>query len=291
MKKQTKIKSKGGRQLISNIVGVALVGGLSIMLVSINNNRDKTVAVVRAKENIYNNQLIGNSSIERYDMPFNEFNNSGNKYLKWSDKDECINKYSTVQTKQGLYIIQGDYSETRPAKNAWLSSKDDGQIYVTIPYDKSSSFGNILVPGDYLRVNIAYSTDEESLDANGFAISSSKMKNDDLFNKIQIVDLLNSAGNSIYNYYNDLLAMSQEDRENKLADESFLNSVTPTQIVLSVTSEEDFKKYTQLKAYPSIKYTYGLYPRDEDDTILEGFKSVSSDINKALEDKEGGIEN
>lgn len=281
MKNVKEVKSSSLKQNLITVLCIGLVLILLLVLINLNKSKEKTISVVRAKQDIYTNKAIEKTLVEKYDMPYNEYSNSGNNYLLWEDVEECYDQYASVFTKAGLYIIKDDYNPTRPVKNEWLTKAEDGSIYVSIPYDKNDAFGNILTPGDYIRVNISYQKDSNKVDSLGYSVSGQTQVNEDLFNKIQVVDMLNAKGNSIYDYYMDLLSMSVAERSAYLRDDSFLNDVSPTDILLKISNDTDFKKFSEVRGYSSLKYTYGLYPRIEEDTVLEQFRDLTRQITAA----------
>ena len=220
---------------------------------------------------------VEESNLEKYEMVRREFDNSGGDYLKWDEYEDCVDKYSSVFVRKGGYIVKGDYLDYKPIKNPWMEEASSNSVFVTLKYDRGEAFGNILTPGDRVKVNVSYSAeDEASHDIFSGAVTRIKIKN--LFEDIMITDLLNSKGNSIYDYYTDVLNLPLAEREALLRDENFLNNVAPVSMILEIDKDEEFRTYSELKNLTGVKYTFGLHPRQEGDIVIDQFKDLTRQI-------------
>jgi hypothetical protein len=216
-------------------------------------------------------------------MRKSEWNNNQDIIL-WENKDQCINKYATYFIRGKGYIFEDSYTDTKPAKNPWMSEVDKDKILITLPYNSKEAFGNILTPGDNVRIDIAYDG-KEVTDYAEFANVESKAMQETLFDQIKVIDLLNNSGNSIYDYYYDLLQMSIAEREEVLKDTSFLSNVMPASMLLEV-DDKQFAQFAKAKKLPGITYTIGLLYREEGSIILDQFKDISREISKSINDHE-----
>jgi len=257
------------------ICGVCIVVVLGTML-SINMNKAATVDIVSVKAPVYINRLITKENVTKYPMSKHEYENSNSKYLLWDDVSKAIDKYATVSTRGTGYLYIDEYSLDKPVKNEWLQNVDKNNLVVSLPYEKSTSFGNILTPGDRVKVHVSYT--EQSGGGFGGTTDVSKV----LYNEAKVIDLLNNAGNSIYDYYSDLLALPISERDTLLRDESFLQNVSPTRILYSVGKEKGFVDYADTQGKAGVKYTYGLYPRTRGDIILDQFSDLTRQISSAM---------
>ena len=272
-----KLKAGAINRLIINVLAVASIIFLMIVVIRINTSKEETIGIVRVKSDIYTNQLIKESNLEKYEMVRREFDNSGGDYLKWDEYEDCVDKYSSVFVRKGGYIVKGDYLDYKPIKNPWMEEASSNSVFVTLKYDRGEAFGNILTPGDRVKVNVSYSAeDEASHDIFSGAVTRIKIKN--LFEDIMITDLLNSKGNSIYDYYTDVLNLPLAEREALLRDENFLNNVAPVSMILEIDKDEEFRTYSELKNLTGVKYTFGLHPRQEGDIVIDQFKDLTRQI-------------
>lgn len=278
-----KVRSSNASSILINIIAALLFLGLIFILFALNNRKVKTVGIVQVKEPIYVNTLIVEDNIQEYQMSQVELDHTTNHYLLWENRKDCINKYAAVATKAGGYIYQGDYTDSKPTKNAYFINLEPDDLIVTLPYDYDI-FGNLLTPGDEVVVNAVVPLDDSRGDsAQSAADIENLMISIELFPELKIIDMLNSSGNSIYDYYTDLLNMSLEERETTLRSDEFIKNVSPKSLVLSVKRGSDFTKYTKYKNYPGVKFEYGLFPRKdiEGADILGQFEDLTRQISAA----------
>lgn len=234
---RSKIKNSTTKTFFVNVACIVFIVILLFLLVAINTKKSATKQVVRVVQDIYVNNLITENMLEPYSMSQAEIDSSLNKYLLWDERDECIEKYASVATKKGSYIFKDDYKDTKPIKNAWLTTVAENELIITVDYD-SGIFGNIITPGDYVKVNATYEVESDGINSlTGKA--TKQLKTEPLFEKIKIIDMLNGSGNSVYDYYTDLINMSLTDRETTLRDETFLDNVTPKSLVFTIKNGEE----------------------------------------------------
>lgn len=261
---------------IKTVLCIVGIGVVLVTMIQINRDKAKTVDIVAVKDTVYVNQLITEDNITSYPMAKLEYDSSKNQYLLWENKDQVIDKFATVATKKDSYLYKGDVADTKPIKNEWLQRIEKGKVVVSLPYDKSSAFGNILTPGDTVIVSVSY----KEPDPNG--LGGDKQIQEILYKEAKVIDLLNNSGNSIYDYYSDLLALPLAEREELLRDEGFLNNVSPSRILCTVGVDEGFIDYAKVTGASGISYTYGLYPREEGDIIIDQFSDLTRQISSAL---------
>lgn len=279
-----KVRNSTASSALINIVAVIMFILLIVILVILNNRKVKTISVVQAKADIYVNTLILEENIQEYEMSQLEYDNSVNKYLLWENRDECINKYAAVATKANGYIYQGDYKDNKPIKNAYFTNLAEDDLVVTLPYDYSI-FGNLITPGDEVKVNAVYQKEDTDTRESFTKMSDIDdiMASVTVFEKLVIIDMLNSSGNSIYDYYTDLLNMSLAEREATLKSEDFISNVSPKSLVLSVKNNTEFETYSKIKNLPGVTFEYGLYPRKdvEGGDIIGQFEDLTRQISAA----------
>ena len=97
-----------------------------------------------------------------------------------------------------------------------------------------------------------------------------------LFSEVQILDMLNGSGESIFDIYYDYISMSKQEQANALKDDEFLSSVEPESILLECTAEEVEHFMEMEKANATYQMT--LLPRNSSSAIIDSL----SDIQEAL---------
>lgn len=282
--KKVKNAAAGNVIVITGCI-VALIILLFIVAV-INKRQTEKVSIIQAKETINVNALITDNFIQKYDISKVEFDASVNKYVKWEDKDKVLDHYATVYTKANGYLYEGDVSESAPLRNEYFVDLAVDDLLVTLPYD-NSVFGSILVPRDYLKINVTYQPDEGAVDAAKANTTVKGIATDlvtrTIFEKLKVIDMLNSAGNSVYDYYQEYLAASEEGKQALLENSDFLTNVTPVSLVLSVKNKDEFDTYSLVKNIPGLTYSYGLYPRkDENGEAYDPMDNLRSEDQRTL---------
>jgi hypothetical protein len=151
----------------------------------------------------------------------------------------------------------------------------------------TKDFGDMVVPGDTINVRACYETleydltsEEEyklNLDAGGngnIAIGTTVQKNILLFSEVNILDMLNSDGASIFDIYYDYISKSKAEQNKLLESSDFLASVKPSTILLEVTAEEA-DRFMEVSAY-NPEYLMTLLPRTGSSAILDSLSEIQS---------------
>lgn len=256
----------------------------------------KTVKVCRFKQAMPANAMITEDMIEPYDMYYKEFKNYGtskingasySNVLRWSERGDVVGKaYSAYYQRENTLLFWDSLVGERTRKNSYLYSMS-GEL-LNINMNTTTDFGNMVVPGDSLNIRATYKDTKydlpkeeqykldlqagENKDNTGVQVDKVEM----LFSEVQILDMLNSAGNSIFDIYYDYISKSKSEQEALLNDDSFIQSVKPASILLECTPEE-VEHYMQMKA-KGATYQMTLLPRTNQSSIVDSL----SDIQDAL---------
>ena len=170
-------------------------------------------------------------------------------------------------------------------KNSYLYSMD-GEL-LNINMQTTQDFGDMVVPGDSLNIRAAYtktSYDLPSEEQYKMSLTDSGLTNDGitqevvepLFEEVQILDMLNGSGASIFDIYYEYISMTKAQQQEKLLDSEFLSSVTPKSILLECTAEE-VEHYMKMQKMGAT-YQMTLLPRTTSSAIVDSL----SDIQEAL---------
>ena len=95
-----------------------------------------------------------------------------------------------------------------------------------------------------------------------------------LFSEVQVLDMLNSDGNSIFDIYYDYISKSKSKQQELLKDSKFLKSIEPDTILLEVTAEEA-DRFMQISAY-NPKYLMTLLPRTGSNSIIDSLADIQA---------------
>lgn len=294
------VKAKNQARAKNRLLGI-LIALLFIVLVCIltaasSAEARKTITVVRIKDNpIPANALITSDMVEQYSMYYKEFDqygtitaSNGTKYsaiVKWDDKDLLIGqRYAAYYLRNNTYIFWDSTLQDQTRKNSYLYSMS-GEL-LNIKLNTVDDFGTMVVPGDKLNIRAAYDITiynlpteaEYQLTTNNGGTFSNVTTSvvSPLFSEVQVLDMLNKDGNSIFDIYYEYISMTKAQQQEALADEAFLDTVTPDSILLEVTAEE-VEHFMEMQA-AGATYQITLLPRESSTSITDSL----SDIQEAL---------
>lgn len=294
-----KVKSNNASRAKSRLLGIflalAVIVFVTIMTAISTAENKKTITVVKLKNDvaISANSLITEDMIEAYDMYYKEFAQYGtmkfsdgstrSTIVRWEDRNIVTDKrYAAYYLREGTLLFWDSTISDQTRKNSYLYSMS-GEL-LNIQMNTVSDFGDMVVPGDTLNIRATYNKiyynipDEEDYMLNDGSKSEGleMLTTEMLFSEVTILDMLNSAGNSIFDIYYDYIASTKAEQQAMLQDDAFLQSVTPASILLEVTSEE-VEHYMKLQE-AGATYQITLLPRDGSSSIVDSL----SDIQEAL---------
>ncbi len=295
------VKAKNSSRAKNRIIGIMVALGLivfvCIMTFIASAETKKTITVVRVKNDaaIPANALITEDKIEAYDMYYKEFEKYGtmtfsdgkkrSTIVRWEDRDLVVGKrYAAYYLRNNTLLFWDSTLADQTRKNSYLYSMS-GEL-LNIQMNTVSDFGDMVVPGDSLNIRASYQktlynlpTEEEYQLSQEAGKTSEGVKVEvvePLFSEVQVLDMLNGSGNSIFDIYYEYISMTKAQQQAALNDSGFLASVTPASILLEVTSEE-VEHYMEVEA-KGAKYQITLLPRDGSSSITDSL----SDIQEAL---------
>lgn len=292
-----KVKTQGSTKIKTRLIGILLSLGLIVFVIvmSIIGSAEarKTVTVVKLKDDvsISANSLITEDMIESYEMYYKEYKNYGtmdgfsdgkvrSTIVTWADKDIVVGKrYAAYYMREGTLLFWDSTLSDQTRKNSYLYSMT-GEL-LNIDMNTVADFGDMVVPGDTLNIRATYTTKYYNLpDEEGYKISGGEGYEDGvevvqttmLFSEVTILDMLNSAGNSIFDIYYDYISATKQEQAALLQDEAFLQSVTPASILLEASPEE-VEHYMELKK-AGATYQITLLARDGSSTIVDSLSEI-----------------
>lgn len=298
--------ARARNRLIGIIVALAVVVFICILTAISSAEAKKTITVVRIKSDsaISANAMITEDMIEPYDMYYKEFSNYGTMKLgdgtkrstivRWSDRDLVVGvRYAAYYMRQGSVLFWDSTLKDQTRKNSYLYSMD-GEL-LNIAMNTTEDFGDMVVPGDTLNIRASYtktnydlpSEENYKLNAdNGSGTDPSEIEVvEPLFSEVQILDMLNGSGESIFDIYYNYISMSKQQQAEVLKSDEFLNSVKPSSILLECTAEE-VEHFMEMKK-ANATYQMTLLPRNSSSAIIDSL----SDIQEALRGVQGSSSN
>ncbi|MCL2048466.1 MAG: flagellar biosynthesis protein FlgA [Defluviitaleaceae bacterium] len=263
MKAGFKKKEKGlsgGKRIAVKVVTIALsVLALFLTFVYLNNAdraaRD-TVAVVRLRRGTPAYTLLTKDDIVKYDLIRKEFNEK-DMILFENAEDEVLGKYTSYFIRGESVLHKDQLTEERTIRNEWLYTLSQDEEVVTIPYRYAEAGGELLLPGDLIRIRVTYEGEVPVSDTNPYDYgfnpnyqggSSGTTKTtitEILFDSVVVKDMINSNGRSVYELYKEVMRLDERQRESVMASKAFISSTRPTALLLAGTSQdmEDYAKF------------------------------------------------
>ena len=270
------VKANNTSRAKSRIYGILLALGTIIVVAIImyvaSLENKKVITVVKLKKDVAAsaNSLITEDMIEAYDMYYKEFEQYGiteysdgtkrSNIVKWADRDGVIgNRYAAYYLRANTVLFWDNTVSEQARKNSYLYSMS-GEL-LNIHLNTVEEFGDMVVPGDSLNIRATFQeTDYDLPEEEAYMLSLSqyggygagagvnavtRTKVEPMFEEVQILDMLNGSGQSVFDIYYEYIAMSKQEQQAALKDESFLSMVQPASILLEVTSEE-VERYMEL---------------------------------------------
>lgn len=243
-------------KIITLMLSILIVFITFITLGNADRAAQDTVDVVRVRNAIPEYTLIDRSDVERYALVRKEYNTT-DMILYENVEDEVIGKLSANYIRHNTVLYKDQLTEERPLRNEWIYTLTPDEEVVTIPYKSSEAGGEILLPGDLIRIRVTYEVEQEvpaqnnyNYNPNDYYVSSAGRKTirtDILFDSIVVKDMLNSNGRSVYEVYKEVMRYPDKERETAMKNKDFLSSIKPTALLLAGT-KQDMERYATYKA-------------------------------------------
>lgn len=212
--------------------------------------------------------------------------------ILWENRDkELVGKYPAMQIRKGTPIYKDMVSDEQVIRNEYLYELKPDEELLTFKYDNSMAGGRIARPGDKFRIRGSYTMEDgerEKLinqgvanskgestdvkDGEGNVIIKSANEQDRIVGNVRtrlifdvatVVDMLNGDGDSIYEIWDDVLALPKSEQEEIMEDDSFKSSVEPESLLIVVKSNQ-VSRYVEFQAAKDANYTLTILSRDKD---------------------------
>ena len=289
-------QSRARNRILGILIALAAVLIITIATAAASAESRKTIAVVRLKDDISANALITNDMIEVYDMYYKEYEQYGtmefsdgttrSTIVTWNMRDKVVGqRYAAYYLRKNTVLFWDSTIKDQTRKNSYLYSMS-GEL-LNIQMTTTDDFGDMVVPGDSLNIYATYTDTNYDLPSeeqykyqveSGTSTNSGveQTKTELMFSAVQILDMLNGNGQSIFDIYYEYISKTKAEQQALLQDDSFLENVQPASILLEVTSEE-VERYMKLQS-KGASYQMTLLPRKSSSSITDSL----SDIQTAL---------
>lgn len=262
------------KRFLAILISLTIIIIAFMVLSNVNNAAKNTVDIVRVKssDGIPAKTLITKDDIERYPIIQKEFTSD---MVKYEEADKVIDKYSVYFLRGKTPVFKDQINDQKPIKNDWLYQLNKANEVLTIQYNYLECGGDILTPGDRIRIRVNY---EEEDAQDGRVTRTSRVKRTDvLFNEIQVRDLLNSKGHSVYEVYKEVLKLSEKKRQEIIKGKEFMESIMPRALLLEATKEQ-IDTFARYKDKQDKSLTITILSRQGNKEVLDQLPALEKEI-------------
>lgn len=225
------------------------------------------------------------SNIETYDLIRKEYSDD---MILASEMDIALEKLTTYYLRKGAIIYKDQLTDEKPLKNEWLYEVSDENEVLTLPYNFLEVGGDILVPGDRVRIRVSYDTEVSAPSGNPNIPSSSSTtvrKTETLFDSIIVKDMLNSNSRSIYEVYKEVTKLNEEKKQEVMKSEDFLSGIKPKALLLEGSSKQ-IDNYAKYQGYDNKSFLITILSRKNSTIILDQLPTLEKEVESWIEEKQ-----
>lgn len=204
---------------------------------------------------------------------------------------DVLGKFTKYYMRDNSVLYEDQLLDEKPVKNEWLYKLGEKQEVLTLPYNFLEAGGDILMPGDRVRIRVSYNVEEavaSGAGGNPNAVfnpsQSSVTKTDILFDSIVIKDMLNASSHSIYEVYKEVLKLSEDKRQEVMRSDDFLKNIQPKALLLEGSGEE-INKYAKYKSLDSKSFLITMLSRSGSTVIMDELPTLQNEVESWIEKK------
>ncbi|MEK4854750.1 hypothetical protein NST04_33280 [Paenibacillus sp. FSL H7-0756] len=282
------------RNLLKRIVAVlfSLIVIVVSYIVITNASQDArdTVEVLRLTEKggLPAFTVLTEKQVETYNIIRTEYTSD----MVLADKlPEVLGKFTKYYIRDNSVLYEDQLLDEKPVKNEWLYKLGEKQEVLTLPYNFLEAGGDILMPGDRVRIRVSYNVEEAAASGAGGnpnavfnSSQSSVTKTEILFDSIVIKDMLNANSHSIYEVYKEVLKLSEDKRQEVMRSDDFLKSIQPKALLLEGSGEE-INKYAKYKSLDSKSFLITMLSRSGSTVIMDELPTLQNEVESWIEKK------
>lgn len=278
------------KKILALLFSLIVIAVSFIVITNSNKAAQDTVEILRVKQDggIPAATVITEDQIERYRMIMKEVTSD---MLLADDLSSVVGKYTKYFLRDESALYEDQFMEEKPQKNEWLYKMDEDSELLTLPYNYLEAGGDILMPGDRVRVRISYETDESpKMTGNPNELYSSSQgtitKTEVLFDSIVVKDMLNVNSHSIYEVYKEVLKLSEDKRQDAMKSKEFLKSILPKALLLEGSTEQ-INHYAKYKAKEEQSLLITILSRSNSDVIVDQLPTLQREVESWVEEQNG----
>lgn len=230
--------------------------------------------------------VLSEQNVETYNIIRTEYTAD---MILAEDFDSIKDKLTKYYIRKNSPLYKDQIIDEKPQKNEWLYHVDEANEVLTLPYNFLEVGGDILVPGDRVRIRVSYEEEvnEAADSSNPYASGSSKnvKKTEVLFDSIVIKDMLNSKSHSIYEVYKEVQRLNEDKKQEVMKSEEFLANIQPRALLLEGTGEQ-INNYSKYKGLSGESILITILSRENSTIILDQLPTLEKEVESWIEKEE-----
>ena len=242
-----------------------------------------TVRVVKIRNDMPAYTVVTKADVEAYDIIKKEYD-SDMVVFENADK-EIYNKYSANALRRGTFLYKDQLTEEKPVRNEWLYGLGKGEEVLTLPYNSTEAGGDILLPGDLVRIRVSYEVETASKQQSGddnpnsYQEKTSKtVRTETLFDSIAVKDMINANGHSVYEIYKEVMRLDEKKRQEVMQSKEFIANIKPKALLLAGTSD-DMVRYAAVKTRSgSCNFLITILSRADNNVGLDNLPTLETEV-------------
>jgi len=284
--------SSGSNKLIKRVIAVSVSVLVIVFSLIYLNNVDRaardTVAVVRVRnDNLPAHAVITRDNIESYDLIRREFEGDSNGMILFEDVDEVLGLLTAFQIRRNTVLYRDQLISERPLRNPWLYELGDAYEIITVPFNAMEAGGNLLLPGDRIRIRSVFESSNPVSDddlwltnPNFFSpISGRDMTSETIFDSIVITDMINANGHSIYEIFLEVMRLSEDERQRVMRTSDFISNTRPRALLLAANEEQVYEYARFRSTVGTGSFLITILSRAGSEVILDRLPTIESEVN------------
>lgn len=270
------------KKTLALLFSIIVIVGSFLILNRTNQAAKDTVEVIRVNQEggLAAYGVIAENQIEKYDVIKKEYTDD---MILAADMPKVINKFTKYYLRDKSILYKDQVSDEKPQKNDWLYKLNEGDEVLTLPYNFLEAGGDILMPGDRVRIRVSYEQDSGDPYGNPNAAGSGKkMQTEILFDSIVIKDMLNANSHSIYEVYKEVLKLSEEEKQKVMKSEDFLKNIQPRALLLEGTKDQ-ITKFAGYNNKEGKKFLITILSRSQSNAVVDQLPTLQREVESWLE--------
>ncbi|RIX50823.1 flagellar biosynthesis protein FlgA [Paenibacillus nanensis] len=288
--KNTKPNRNLFKKVLAFVFALLVVVSSYLYLDNASRKAENVVQVIRVKSNdgIPAFAPLTSKNIETYNLIEKEYTED---MILAEDMDNVTDQLTKYYLRKGSILYKDQLTDEKPLKNEWLYEVADENEVLTLPYNFLEVGGDILMPGDRVRIRVSYDREKNVSTASGnpnMPASTDTVtvrETEVLFDSIVIKDMLNSNSRSIYEVYKEVQKLDEDKRQEVMKSEEFIDSIKPKALLLEGSSEQinNFAKY---QGFENQSFLITILSRKNSSIILDQLPTLEKEVESWIDDQQ-----